>query len=135
VNAGRELDALVAEKVMGLTVIRTPFVPRDVTPRGTHFTDEAVTEWRRTYPNSVEVNRVSRYSTDMTAAWQMVGRLKELNHVMHLHEYPESIDIPIGASCAFGHWPSKQYTPSLDADTAPHAICLAALKALGRKAT
>lgn len=115
-NPGRELDALIAEKVMGLEpwpeqrfnerAFKAPIVPFGQEPKPCSC------------PN---------YSTDIAAAWQVVGRL-DGQWTLDGHE-------GIG-------WTAKFYssTGGLDAvvvrvesraPTAPHAICLAALKAVG----
>jgi hypothetical protein len=55
-NAGRELDALVAEKVMGADV-----VVRD----------------GRAYINGNPYDRLPNYSTDIAHAWQIVERMAD----------------------------------------------------------
>lgn len=59
----RELDALVAEKVMGLSIWRHG-------RRVDYKTDDSV------------YNRVPSYSTDIAAAWQVVERIRN-NEVFH----------------------------------------------------
>lgn len=100
---GRELDALIAEKVMGL----------------------------EPWPEQQEAKPCScpSYSTDIAAAWQIVKKF----------EREASI-----CSCPYGGWQasfiwldSNPYSNEClewsYGETAPHAICLAALKAIETK--
>ena len=98
-NAGRELDALVAEKVMGWTNVR--FICHGLSLRGE--VDGEPSE------------KVPFYSVDIDAAWDVVEK--------------------IGTSFTLERY-NRWYVEfgdrySAAADTAPHAICLAALKAVG----
>lgn len=99
---GRELDALVAVRVMGWEIYQ----------------------------------QVPEYSTSIEAAWDIVEHMKK-NHTHGVFSITGPSDDHNKWFCIFekkwrGHnleaashydWPS--------ADTAPHAICLAALKACG----
>lgn len=92
-NAGRELDALVAEKVMG-----------DV---------PGLVLWP------------APYSTHIGCAWRVVEQLRKSGDVISLNWYP-------GA----GQWECVVHRlPHAHGEdaTAPHAICLAALQAVGVK--
>ena len=108
-NAGRELDALIAEKVMGWRKAGTLWI----TPTGQQLV-EYHHEWM---PEATP----PRYSTSIGAAWQVVEKLP-----------PHSVDInnenPGGWICSvhtqLGYWEAR-------ARTAPLAICLAALKFVG----
>jgi len=97
---GRELDALVAERVTKLS-------------------------WHPDYPGDLPY-----YSTDISAAWEVIEQVYKDGHGWMLvgpnfddtkwHAYEST-------GCAdpdYGDW------YELDGDTAPHAICLAALKAV-----
>jgi len=100
---GRELDALIAEKVFGLEV-----------------------EWKEGF-GSKEVFPVSRltaipeYSTDIAAAWLVVEKLKgrEPSIAYEGEKYGWEVSLTINHEifCIYGK-------------SAPHAICLAALKAV-----
>ena len=101
--ASRELDALVAEKVMGLFLHR--YVSEDIEP--------------------VVLNRdeskVPPYSTSLAAAWQVVEHFTNCPAGFGLRKmsaWEALIVFPGGAEC------------SARADTAPLAICRAALKAV-----
>lgn len=73
-NAGRELDALVAEKVMGLT-------PKPVTVidgRGTRSDIGTTRDY--TLPDgrpAREAKQIPAYSTDIAAAWTIVDTLRD----------------------------------------------------------
>ena len=100
-SPGRELDALVAEKVMGGRRMRT--------------TDA------RYYWNGLNTNgELPAYSTDIAAAWTVVERLGDKFNFI--------------GKCADG-WNAVLFYDGNShgeiAPSAPHAICLAALKAVG----
>ena len=103
---GRELDALVAEKVMGCRVQKT-----------TLGLCELGTGEERVYRDA----RIPHYSTDIASVWGVVEKFAP--EAMVLNRYPTG-----NFAVRFdhnGHWWSDV------CDTAPHAICLAALKAVG----
>lgn len=106
-NPGRELDALIAEKVMGLEIVHLgepskPFVK-----------------------NFTGTSEPTEYSTDIAAAWEVVERLKDSEHAFGFELTQDQ-----GELCEwlayFGEGRFKA-----ESETAPHAICLAALKAVG----
>ena len=115
-QAGPELDALVAEKVMGWA-----------------FADGCWNEPsgpRRAHPRSV-YNHFPYYSTDIAAAWEVIEKLpgpgialfKTYNGGWQARtkvcNYPGSMHVIENDCCIFS-----------DAPTAPLAICRAALKAV-----
>lgn len=125
-EAGRELDALVAEKVMGWTYQESSFL--------------GVSKFWRIGPKGVIEIEEWRPSTKIASAWAVVEKLKEfisekdlapdLFHVNFRIEYngdnwwagfterePEGV-ASFGPITGIG-------------ESAPHAICLAALKAVG----
>lgn len=119
---GRELDALIAEKVMGLK-------------KGEYYVDYS----RLTVQERNVIDRcqgwapelLRPYSTDIAAAWQVVEKLK-------LHPKAAEYGVMVGASPNGGYFcwlasrdceAAKIYAAG---DTGPHAICLAALRARGR---
>ena len=103
---GRELDALVAEKVMEWKV---DYIPR--------------------FGAAVLVGGLSGiacppYSTDIGAAWEVVEKVPYALCLMR-----------VDGKWRAQFWEFGKYTSrpqgEADAPTAPHAICLAALRALG----
>lgn len=107
IDPGRELDALVAENVMGASRLEGQFI-KEIDP--VSKTVSVGTEWY--YPP---------YSTDIRDAWEVVEKLLKKHWYFNLR-------------CHDGEW-SVLLDKQVDGDeirapTAPHAICLAALKAL-----
>lgn len=104
-NPGRELDALVAKHVFGLGQHK---LPED----GPQAEFESIV--RR---NRYEIEDCPAYSTDIAAAWEVVELMANRTGEFELRFLS-------GWSAGFGKCPS-------DAPSAPHAICLAALRAVG----
>lgn len=126
---GRELDMLVAERIMGCKVLRATDtgLSQDEYERrrrwdggrcgcpGTPHNDsddEGCYEWLR------------EYSTDIAAAWTVIEKLKNENN------YVEVISI-VGDKRWICRWRVNGAIYGAGAETAPHAICLAALRAVG----
>jgi len=121
--AGRELDALVAEKVMGWTVCR------DASCGGCEATVLLMEDgWRVRAPLDQGGWPLGWWtpSTDIAAAWEVVEKLRVLG-------------FNVSVSCAHGMrtWDVRGWKADntgrfiAHAETAPLAICLAALDALG----
>ncbi len=99
---GRELDALVAERVLGYKVV-------DVLPQGITYMAGKRKRWIKN-PN---------YSTGVAAAWEAV---EEMNDCLHLREHGEE-----GRwEANFCGYPGSRAHGA----TAPEAICKAALLAV-----
>lgn len=126
-EAGRELDALVAEKVMGWHSRITPEIPtypligpdRAVPPGETLTKDRGYKE-------------IPHYSTDIAAAWDL---LKHLD-TQGVWVYNLSNACENSWSCTLCQrvgpgYSGLTYHQVWLVQTAPHAICLAALKAVG----
>ncbi len=127
-EAGRELDALVAEKVMGYTPVKvTEYPAYDDNRNWVDIGDYVI------YPEGVAFcTRVKDYSTDISAAWQVMEKIESLDNVQ-------------GVGLRGGEYYWKQYSlrwnfwvnnngmyPEVDVygETAPLAICRAALMAV-----
>ncbi len=121
---GRELDALVAEKVIGLQVYQA-------TEDDMIFTLEREFVQAGDYCYDVE-NHMTRlvpsYSTDIAAAWQVVEHFGSDCRV-DLTKYAGDH----GYHCFISRYTydDEHYLGDCEAPTAPHAICLAALAAVG----
>lgn len=120
---GRELDALVAEKVMGWTGVH---LVHGGTGTSSYYVGRT--------PRGVFV--VRPYSTDIAAAWQVIEAMRQRNYYAEISEHisdPER-QCAMFASRA-GHYDSYERCweneHQVCTATAPHAICLAALKAVG----
>lgn len=104
-NPGCALDALVAEKVMGWK--STGMLELSVTDEEPWLDENQCEKWC-----------TPKYSTDIAAAWKVVekfsSRFSMSRDALGWHANMTPF---VGGDCI--------------ADTAPHAICLAALKAVG----
>jgi hypothetical protein len=117
-KAGRELDALIAEKVMGIeTEYRKP-CPSDER------------DWLMVKGGG-RYEFVPSYSTDIKCAWLVVEKLRRqgifLSVIPQIDNYAVYVWSNVGESDKYNTYPLG----TLEAETAPLAICLAALKACG----
>jgi hypothetical protein len=135
---GRELDTLVAEKVMGIEVVYDAFggpcVPGTDSvsdPRGDYGLGPITTG-----------DSIPDYSTDISAAWEVVESMAAKTFEVTVEgggPYGDRPDLQNGegwyASFYLGDsnapWKSGTINAQAWASTAPHALCLAALKAVG----
>lgn len=113
---GRELDALVAEKVMGLECGIISGKPK---VKGSNCGTYGCTRHWIDTPN---------YSTDIAAAWELVEKMKSEGFTFAV-EYGHEI------SAVFS---KRDYVSDrigdgmgVSGESVPHAICLAALEATG----
>lgn len=115
-KAGVEIDTLIAERVMGWMYkdFKTPYVVMG-------------------QPETMSTDYVPPFSTDITAAWMIVDRLHEMGWSVFVACYcdNEHVSSPFEARCWKRNDPQFPETISIGADTAPLAICTAALKAVG----
>lgn len=112
------MDALVAEKVMGLVTCADPVGRCDGAKLGLCWA----------YKPGEAGSELQRYSTDIAAAWQVLEKLRERF---------EAVAVVSDAQTGPGADPSKGWVcfgqrPHFQAEgvTAPEAICRAALKAV-----
>ncbi len=105
-DAGRELDVIVAEKVMGWRII-----------------DRAHAMGAREKSDLMGIQAIPPYSTDIAAAWQVMDLLVEwrFNPTLGLWGFAEELP-PMGWYCDLAGYKSF-------GTTAPHAICNAGLHA------
>jgi hypothetical protein len=119
-EAGRELDALIAEKVMGLKLYRHEYygLSGKLEPDGPFLNPQGLESVNREIPN---------YSKDIAAAWEVV---KKIVHPEVVSSFVFDLRVE--------NWPRKFKAKfsngggaySAIEDSAPLAICLAALKAV-----
>lgn len=104
---GRDLDRMVAEKVFGYEVgmVGDKFVYRSPGGCGTY-------ECQRLHAKDLP-----EFSTDIAAAWPVVEKLKDRVIDLLYHPEADAWSVMIGDLNTTGY-------------TAPHAICLAALRAI-----
>lgn len=127
---GRELDALIAEKVMGWVSIPHP-EPENLFPgvragaRSWFPPNNDYAYWRERFgPGYANGVSFPEYSTSIEAAWEVVEKMGE-NRLR--------LDLSVGTSeDAIAEF-SRNGSEGIEAngEDAPHAICLAALKAVG----
>lgn len=112
--AGRELDALIAERVMGWKRCAVE----------THGPDCGY--W---WENDLIGHNEPPFSTDIAAAWEVVTALDAKGLFVTFERRGERrTDGEFHMRWACGFWPD---TVMREAETAPLAICLAALQAVG----
>lgn len=132
---GRELDALVAEKVMGYPA----FAPKVLNLLKNHIR----ADWNANL-SCIICGRVDatpeclpHYSTDISAAWEVVVHM--VKHQQwetwglqgYVNRNPPHVHHGIRYwRCDFGGAFQKGWAFVVEIKTAPHAICLAALKAV-----
>lgn len=118
--AGRALDALVAEKVMGAKPVKT------VWGKEKQYSCWSLGEpdWYDDQGASELFNPLPSYSTDIAAAWEVVAALQATRHV-HISD----TDDGSRWVCEFIYGGPNALA---EGSTLPEAICLAALKAVGR---
>lgn len=115
---GRELDALIAERVMGLAIVDLSQI-KD----GMLELDKPVT--------SLHIGDPPPYSTSIEAAWEIV---ENIGHTIGDNDDPHDFTIMHNSD---GTWTvgwlafRDGFGISEQSNTAPHAICLAALKSIG----
>ncbi len=143
-EAGRELDALIAEKVMGWRWFRFLNKCYLIPPRNTetgfdpahvlsHWDGEGKEgtpdlEWTTlsSYPNF----RLRHYSTDIAAAWEVVEKVQANGWTFHVDDVGFNNGIEGKWRVLLTEAETGDKHVFADGDTAPHAICLAALKAM-----
>lgn len=144
---GRELDALVAEKVMGYTrrIVPKHSLPNTDIPGATfpredgwlftnsggfddyfmgHVNDMFVSQ-SRGFPETLGF--VPPYSTDIAAAWGVVEKVG-MGEIHEVLVGKSSTDVTDDYYCVIQF---ADRTVEVRAASAPHALCLAALKAVG----
>jgi hypothetical protein len=120
-KAGRELDAQVAEKVMGLQVVRNKKGGWSI-GEPDYYDDAGI---------SCLFNPLPEYSTDIAAAWKVVEHLMQTGHTLNLDCWVRS-DIYVGPMFEATIGRAGIVQGVAGSNEAPLAICLAALKAVGQ---
>ena len=132
-EAGRELDALVAERVMDWR-----WLVSQVSGRRALFPPDHAPEWFGRVADGSEPltdqwdTRLPHYSTDIAAAWQVVEKMRERWPVVRLEVDVEGWRVEIHTD----EGTPSYYRPVAEdyADTWPLAICRVALKAVAADA-
>lgn len=76
-RVGRELDALVAEKIFGLPIYNKDNFGNPGTFVGSH-------------DNPMVCSQPKNYSTSIVAAWEVIERMREIGWVFQIQSYPYS---------------------------------------------
>lgn len=113
-EAGRELDALVAEKVMGLSFYQDE-------------DDPTLLVVENKIGNEIRVGELPNFSTDIAAAWDVVETLKTKNLTVCLYVYPGDNECTVIKDDTIDG--VNRYRGS----SMPYLICMAALKAVEGK--
>lgn len=120
---GRELDALVAEKVMGWTEVH--FEAEWIHWYGSGEEVIPANTFGR-HPQAIGDSIIPRYSTSIADAWKVVGQMRAHGYRLVLWT-PLDDDTRIHCTAQFenGH-----QNIDGEGESAPHAICRAALSTL-----
>lgn len=126
---GRQLDALIAEKVMGWT---WHFYPKDQSCYKSALESGQKGYWLDGVVSCVTTNEdgtpnCPAYSTDIKSAWKVVDKLKTIK------DEHRDVEFKLEYCQGMGEWLCTfifAETP-FQSKSAPHAICLAALEAIG----
>lgn len=118
-KAGKKLDILVAEKVMGWKKIQLSPPKRDLDWMWDKL-EGCLAQNCQTCPN---------YSTDISVAWQVVEKF--LPHFrLECNDLSDYVEPEDKKRWHCDIWVAGKAVCCVSADTAPEAICLAALKAV-----
>lgn len=128
--AGKEMDALITEKIMGLvwdeTRCRVCGWPLADDPKdGCILSDCSMRPLPKTRADEPAI-----YSTDLGAAWKLNDHLKQQGWRFYMRDFD---GVMYGKSCAAEFQKGDAAGPStgwVEAETAPLAICRAALLAV-----
>lgn len=129
---GHDLDSLIAEKVMGFEVI--PLVNQEGVTFGPYKIRYVKTWYRELDNQSFNDETLPKYSTDIPATWEVVEKLISMDYMVDIQTHTKfhqvQLDKLVGETDKGGIWQGGE---SVDGESTPHAICLAALKAVGVK--
>lgn len=117
-NPGRELDILIAEKVMGLNIFSNEYLVFEW-----HLYDLTGAEMCEEESPSGEYRAIKPYSTNISAAWEVVEHFRGWDFNIGSLREPALDDW-------HGWWVSLSGPKRVNicSRSLPHAICLAALK-------
>jgi hypothetical protein len=115
-HAGRELDALVAEKLLGIKKLY--YEERDTDKKYPRYIPSGK-PWRT---HRIDAHPLPRYSIYIGDAWEVVDKLIAIKYgvLVGFYRGQWSVQITDNGNLVVTH----------EADTAPLAICLAALQAV-----
>ena len=115
-EAGRELDEIIAEQVMGWTIIKGSQLPRNHWP------------WRT--PDKEITYALPAYSVDYYAIWDVINKLREHGMSFHAKGWIKTDNIEVRFSDWYATNGGNGKTVYAIASSFPLAVCRAALKAM-----
>jgi hypothetical protein len=119
------LDVLIADKVFGCKPKRGPDDDYHCTCPSNPFLGAPHAEAEEDDDSNIPTTNLLMYSTHISAAWQVVEKMQANDWAVIIDNMKDSL----------GNWQvqfeKNENAKSCEAGTAPHAICLAALKAVG----
>lgn len=122
-QAGRELDALVAEKVMGWKWCENDIGKESLQPPSEEYAFLSPNHPVFWADEKGYTKIMPHYSTNIADAWKVVEKMRE--------NFWVQVDVGDIILCSMGEYGFVCSTIQAEAETAPLAICLAALKAMG----
>lgn len=127
---GRDLDKLIAEKVMGWTEIEEVKHLHLSVPQ---IVGIKPNELPSPYTGHRQKYSVPEFSTDIGAAWEVVNEMTNRNYFFLVSNSAISGGlIKLGENKIFASFGRKnEPVEHTVGESAPHAICLAALKSIG----
>jgi hypothetical protein len=123
VKTSRELDAKIAELLGWTEIVVKPLLHAE----GLSVQGIRPDAKPSPYTGYIPKFEVPHYSTDIAAAWEVLEKFAEKDG----HHSPAITSAFVGEGKAKGWCVSLGGVHSVFGDTAPRAICLAALKAMG----
>lgn len=125
--AGREIDALIEENIFKSVSCNNWAIQRYYPEEWIRINSSC--EHERCHP----LGFVPRYSTDISAAWEVVEKFVEQDCKCHIYRYG-NWNKKDGKRCWQVFLGDNKYNlfPYAEADTAPLAICRAALLAISK---
>lgn len=119
-NPGRELDVLVAGKVMGWTEIKKVELNGGT---GFQYLGVKPGEVPSKYTGYKPTYSIPPYSTEIASAWEIMEKLKEFEPELSWSDEQHCWCVYLNKKPMDGSWPISE--------KASHIICLAALKVIG----
>ena len=125
-----EIDVKVAEVVMGWLEVGCKHIPSGQPDAGTEFVPHGVPPVPP-HPLAARRQTVPDYSSDISAAWLVVEKMRERGFTLSIHTDYIVNDCLYEYCCiVWTNTGGRDFSFEIGAETAPLAICRAALAAL-----
>lgn len=129
---GRELDVLIAEKVMGWTKIQKQTYQFDLGDNevvrlesSKMILGNSPNDWKET------LRPIPNYSTSIPCAWDIVEKIISMGLMVDIQTYSKFHQVQLDKATHNEVPPYWTYGESISGETVPHAICLAAITLFG----